>query len=260
MRPGGISRASSWRPATPRRCPRRPPRSVSTWACRFAILSDGTTIDTPRLLRRAEKKLKHEKRNLSRKAKGSNNRTKARLKVARAHARVADQAAGVPPALHPADPRQPSDRRGGPGGQGTRLDTHGRPRTRRQLGAVRRAAGMQGRRVRRTLSFEPTSQMCSQCGVKDGTKPLPLCLWECRAYGAVLDRDVNAAVNVATVAGLAVPACRARVRPGPVPAQREETGTTPSSTLTGASRREPPSFRAEGMSTSTATATTLLIW
>lgn len=56
----------------------------------FAILSDGTKIDSPRFLRRAEKKLKKAQRNLSRKAKGSKNRTKARLRVARAHARVAD--------------------------------------------------------------------------------------------------------------------------------------------------------------------------
>ncbi|MFI6704783.1 RNA-guided endonuclease InsQ/TnpB family protein, partial [Streptomyces sp. NPDC050509] len=56
----------------------------------FAILSDGTKIDSPRFLRRAEKKLKREQRSLSRKAKGSSNRTKARVKVARAHARVAD--------------------------------------------------------------------------------------------------------------------------------------------------------------------------
>ncbi|MER7195932.1 RNA-guided endonuclease TnpB family protein, partial [Streptomyces flaveolus] len=44
---------------------------------------------------------------------------------------------------------------------------------------------------------------------------------------AVLDRDINAAVNIAKAAGLAVSACRARVRPGPVPAQRDEAGTHP---------------------------------
>ena len=56
----------------------------------FAVLSDGTKIDAPRFLRRAEKKLKREQRSLSRKAKGSKNRDKARIKVARAHAQVAD--------------------------------------------------------------------------------------------------------------------------------------------------------------------------
>ncbi|MGW6355923.1 RNA-guided endonuclease InsQ/TnpB family protein [Streptomyces sp. NPDC055092] len=56
----------------------------------FAVLSDGTKIDSPRFLRRAEKKLKKTQRELSRKQKGSKNRAKARLKVARAHAKVAD--------------------------------------------------------------------------------------------------------------------------------------------------------------------------
>ncbi|MFC3577096.1 RNA-guided endonuclease InsQ/TnpB family protein, partial [Streptomyces yaanensis] len=56
----------------------------------FAVLSDGTKIDSPRFLRRAEKKLKKAQRELSRKQKGSKNRAKARLKVARAHAQVTD--------------------------------------------------------------------------------------------------------------------------------------------------------------------------
>ena len=56
----------------------------------FAVLSDGRKITSPRFLRRAEKKLKHAQRVLSRKQKGSKNRDKARIRVARAHARVAD--------------------------------------------------------------------------------------------------------------------------------------------------------------------------
>ena len=50
--------------------------------------------------------------------------------------------------------------------------------------------------------------------------------WTRGACGAVLDRDVNAAVNVAKAAALAVSAC-GRVRPRHLPAQREETGTHP---------------------------------
>lgn len=56
----------------------------------FAVLSDGTKHTSPRLLRRAEKKLKKLQKELSRKRKGSSNRVKARLKVARQHAKVAD--------------------------------------------------------------------------------------------------------------------------------------------------------------------------
>ena len=51
----------------------------------FAVLSDGRKITAPRFLRRAEKNLKLRQRDLSRKQKGSRNRNKARVKVARAH-------------------------------------------------------------------------------------------------------------------------------------------------------------------------------
>ncbi|MFE3902400.1 zinc ribbon domain-containing protein, partial [Streptomyces sp. NPDC059153] len=87
-------------------------------------------------------------------------------------------------------------------------------------------AALYGRVFVRIGRFEPTSQVCSACGVKDGPKPLHVRVWQCRACGVVLDRDINAAVNVALAAGLAVSACRAQVRPGlRVPAQREEAGT-----------------------------------
>ncbi|HEY0806741.1 MAG TPA: transposase, partial [Pseudonocardiaceae bacterium] len=56
----------------------------------FAAFPDGRTITAPRFLRRAERTLKKLQRALSRKQKGSRNRTKARITVARAHARVAD--------------------------------------------------------------------------------------------------------------------------------------------------------------------------
>src|SRR5215472_6932323 len=52
---------------------------------------------------------------------------------------------------------------------------------------------------------------------------------QCRPCRAWLDRDINAAVNVAKAAGLAVTACGAQVRPGLAPAQRGEAGTHPKS-------------------------------
>ncbi|WP_338036319.1 RNA-guided endonuclease InsQ/TnpB family protein [Nocardiopsis kunsanensis] len=56
----------------------------------FAVFSNGTEVASPRFLRRAGKKLKKAQRALSRTQKGSHNKEKARLKVARAHVRVAD--------------------------------------------------------------------------------------------------------------------------------------------------------------------------
>jgi putative transposase len=56
----------------------------------FAVLSDGRKVASPRFLRRAERKLRTAQKALSRKAPGSSNRGKARVRVARVHARVAD--------------------------------------------------------------------------------------------------------------------------------------------------------------------------
>src|SRR5689334_21192873 len=56
----------------------------------FAVLSDGRKVANPRFLRRAERKLRKAQKALSRKTKGSRNRDKARVRVARVHAKVAD--------------------------------------------------------------------------------------------------------------------------------------------------------------------------
>ncbi|MFE5177131.1 RNA-guided endonuclease InsQ/TnpB family protein [Streptomyces sp. NPDC056634] len=198
----------------------------------FAILSDGTKIDSPKLLRRAEKKLKRAQQSLSRKAKGSANRDKARIKVARAHGQVADARREFHHQLSTKIIRE---------NQAVAVEdlaVKGLARARMAKSVhdagwsafvtmLEYKAARYGRTFLRIGRFEPTSQVCSQCGVKDGPKPLSVRQWTCGACGAVLDRDINAAVNVAQAAGLAVSACGARERPGPVPAQRNETGTHP---------------------------------
>ncbi|WP_432108308.1 RNA-guided endonuclease InsQ/TnpB family protein [Streptomyces sp. AA1529] len=196
----------------------------------FAILSDGTKVDSPRFLRRAGKRLKKAQRDLSRKQKGSANRGKARVKVARAHARVADARREFHHQLSTRLIRE---------NQAVAVEdlaVKGLARTRLAksvqdagwsafVNMLEYKAARYGRTFVRIGRFEPTSQVCSQCGVKDAPKPLHVREWTCRECGAVLDRDVNAAVNVAKAAGLAVTACGAQIRPVPVPAQRVEAGT-----------------------------------
>ncbi|MFJ9666752.1 RNA-guided endonuclease InsQ/TnpB family protein [Streptomyces sp. NPDC101219] len=198
----------------------------------FAVLSDGTKVDSPRFLRRAEKRLKKAQRALSRKEKGSSNRNKARLKVARAHARVADARCEFHHQLSTKLIRE---------NQAVAVEdlaVKGLARTRLAksvhdagwsafVSMLEYKAARYGRTFVKIGRFEPTSQVCSQCGVKDGPKPLHVRVWTCGVCGAVLDRDVNAAVNVAKAAGLAVTACGAQVRPGLVPAPRSEAGTHP---------------------------------
>ncbi|MGW6919320.1 RNA-guided endonuclease InsQ/TnpB family protein, partial [Kitasatospora sp. NPDC054939] len=198
----------------------------------FATLADGTKIDSPRFLRRAEKKLKKTQRNLSRKAEGSKNRDKARTRVARAHAQVADarrefhhqlstrlirdnQAIAVEDLAVKALARTRMAKSVHDAGWSQFVDM------------LEYKAARYGRTLIRIGRFEPTSQVCSQCGVKDGPKPLHVRTWTCGACGTVLDRDINAALNVAKAAGLAVSACRAQVRRASVPAQRSEAGTHP---------------------------------
>jgi putative transposase len=199
----------------------------------FAVLSDGRKIASPRFLRRAEKKLRHSQRSLSRKQQGSNNRDKARGKVARAHARVADARRDFHHQLSTALIRE---------NQAVAVEdlaVTGLARTRLAksvhdagwsafVAMLEYKARMYGREFHRISRWAPTSQVCSACGAKDGPKPLHVRAWQCQACGAWLDRDVNAAVNVAKAAGLAVTACGAQVRPGAMLlAPRSEAGTLP---------------------------------
>ncbi|MEU5054365.1 MULTISPECIES: RNA-guided endonuclease TnpB family protein [unclassified Streptomyces] len=196
----------------------------------FAVLSDGTKIDSPRFLRRAEKKLKKTQRELSRKRKGSKNRAKARLKVARAHAQVAD----ARKEFH----HQLSTRliRENQAIAVEDLPVKGLARTKlaksvhdagwsQFVTMLAYKAARYGRTLIKINRFEPTSQVCSTCGHHDGPKPLHVREWTCPVCGTRHDRDVNAAKNVKQAAGLAAPACGAKVRPEPVLAQREETGS-----------------------------------
>ena len=55
-------------------------------------------------------------------------------------------------------------------------------------------AALYGRTFVKIGRFEPTSQDCSACGVKDGPKPLSVREWTCGGCGAVHDRDVDGGI------------------------------------------------------------------
>jgi len=57
----------------------------------FAVCSDGTSINSPKALRRNLRTLRHRSRAVSRKQKGSRNRAKATLALARCHRKVRNQ-------------------------------------------------------------------------------------------------------------------------------------------------------------------------
>jgi putative transposase len=166
----------------------------------FAVLSDGTRITSPRFLRRAEKKLKRLQKDLSRKAKGSKNRVKARIKVARQHARVADRRRDW---HHKASTQIIRDNQA-VFVEDLAVSGLGRTRLAKSVhdagwsafvNMLEYKAVKHGRHFGKIGRFEPTSQVCSACGVKDGPKPLHVREWTCRACGAVNDRDDNASKN-----------------------------------------------------------------
>ncbi|MFJ2193876.1 RNA-guided endonuclease InsQ/TnpB family protein [Kitasatospora sp. NPDC087861] len=219
----------------------------------YAVMSDGTVIDNPRFLRKAEKKLKAAQRALSRKAKGSRNRAKARRKVARAHAKVADTRKDW---MHKQTTRIIREN------QAVYLEdlnVHGLARTRLAKSvhdagwsAFRRLltekAARYGRHVGVIGRYEPTSQVCSTCGVLDGPKPLNVRTWTCGACGTSHDRDLNAARNI-LAAGRAdrLNACGGPVSPGvaiPRRARPVETGTHRNAGRTG---RKPRAAGAAGI-------------
>jgi putative transposase len=197
----------------------------------FAVLSDGTKISSPRFVRRAEKKLRKAQRDLSRKAKGSANRRKAVTRVAKIHAEVTDKRREFHHLLSTRIIRE---------NQAVYVEdlaVNGLARTRLAKSVhdagwsafvtmLEYKATLYGRYFARIGRFEPTSQVCSVCGVKDGPKPLNVRVWTCPHCGTVLDRDVNASNNI-LAAGRAdrLNACGGPVRPRASAAQPREPGS-----------------------------------
>jgi putative transposase len=202
-------------------------------------LSTGEKITNPRHERRDRARLALAQRGLAKKAKGDGaNRAKARRKVARIHARIADRRRDH---LHKLTTRLVRENQ-------TLviedLSVRNLVGNRKLARAISDAAWSEfrsmleykaawyGREVIPVDRFFPSSRLCSHCGTLQGKMPLDVREWTC-VCGTVHDRDVNAAKNL-LAAGLAVSACGAGVRP-----QRESSRTGRSATKQETSRREP---------------------
>ncbi len=197
----------------------------------FAVLDDGTKVCAPQFLRRAEKKLKHAQRELSRKGEGSKNREKARIRTARLHAKVTDARRDFHHKLSTAIIRE---------NQVVTVEdlaVNGLARTKLAKSVydagwssfttmLEYKARLHGREFRRIGRFEPTSQLCSACGAKDGPKPLHIRVWTCARCGTTHDRDVNAARNIAALGRREARNARGgNIRPGLVLADADEAGS-----------------------------------
>ncbi|WP_431879703.1 zinc ribbon domain-containing protein, partial [Micromonospora marina] len=78
----------------------------------------------------------------------------------------------------------------------------------------------------RVNRFFPSTRMCSQCGRINDKMALNVRAWDCPC-GAAHDRDHNAALNIKAAGQADFNARGAHVRPGLVPAARNEAGTHP---------------------------------
>lgn len=180
-------------------------------------LSTGEKITNPKHEKRDRRRLALAQRRLSRKTKGSANRAKARTRVARVHARIADRRRDH---LHKLSTRIIRENQ-------TviieDLSVRNMIKNRNLARAISDAswselrrqleykAGWYGRTVIAVDRFYPSSKTCSACGWIVEALPLNVREWTCRC-GAHHDRDVNAAHNI-LAAGLAVSACGDGVRP-----------------------------------------------
>ena len=179
--------------------------------------STGEKIANPRHEKRDRQKLARAQKCLSRKKKGSNNRAKARLKVARIHARTADRRRDH---LHKLSTRIIRENQTV---MIEDLSVRNMVRNRSLARAISDAGWAQfrsmleykadwyGRQVVAIDRFYPSSKTCSECGVISETMALKVRKWVCQC-GAIHDRDVNAAKNI-RAAGLAVLACGDGIRP-----------------------------------------------
>lgn len=165
-------------------------------------LSDGTKVENPKATKRLARRLAREQRRLSRKKKGSNNRERQRVRVAR----VQEKAANVrKDAIHKATTKLASEN------QAVCLEdlnVKGMLRNRRLSKAVADASlseiarqleykcAMRGGAVARVGRFCPSSKACSCCGHVLEDLPLSVRHWKCPECGAEHDRDVNAARNI----------------------------------------------------------------
>ena len=195
--------------------PKRGAVGVDLGVKNLATLSDGTVISNPRALGARLKALRKAQRALSRKVKGNVRREKAKKRVARLYARVADVRAD---AINKATTMIASnysvvcieD-----------LNVAGMVKNRHLARSVADAALGEFRRqleyktarngavLRVVDRWYPSSKTCSNCGVVKAKLSLSERVFNCDSCGASIDRDLNAAINI-RVAGSAPETLNAR--------------------------------------------------
>ncbi|OIP68138.1 MAG: transposase [Oscillatoriales cyanobacterium CG2_30_40_61] len=173
----------------------------------FAVTSNGSKFDNPRFLTKHEKNLKQKQQQLSRKQKGSNNRNKARIKVARVHRKITNCREDF---LHKLSRRIVNENQVI---VTENLNIKGmikNPCLAKAIAQVgwgmfctmlKYKAENEGKTYQEVDRFFPSSKTCHVCLNQvgaNGHSPLPLDIrhWTCEKCHTKHDRDINAAINI----------------------------------------------------------------
>jgi putative transposase len=164
----------------------------------LATLSDGTKYGNPRIEKQFAKKIAYAQRGLARKQKGSNNRRKARMKLAKLYYRQACMRLDYQHKFTTEVCRKYAavcleD-----------LNIKGMLANHKLAKAISDASwnkaiaqfGYKAKEVIRIGRFEPSSQVCHCCNYQNTELKLSDRVWVCPECGAKLDRDINAAKNI----------------------------------------------------------------
>lgn len=184
----------------------------------FVILSTGEKITAPNTYRKNEAKLARLQRRIAKKQRGSANRKKAKLKVARLHAKIADTRKDF---LHKLSTRLVNEN------QVIAIETLAVSNMQKNHSLAKSISDAGWSEFVRQLEYKslwygrelvgidrwyPSSKRCNDCGHTVKKMLLSVREWVCPECGSIHDRDINAARNV-LAAGLAVSALGESVNP-----------------------------------------------